>query len=278
MNSPEITPRVWFVTGCSTGLGRALAERILASGDRLIATARQVESINDLKSDHCHVAALDVTDADAINRVVAEAVTLWGKIDVLVNNAGCGLLGSLEEVSRVQVEQNFAVNFHGPIRLIQTLLPTFRSQRKGHIINISAAAAVANYPGFSIYGAAKAALEMASESLRQELAPLGIKVTIVEPGPFRTDFGARSMQRVESTMADYAGTVGKFSELLGKIHGRQPGDPAKAAAVMVQMVHDGKGPLRLPLGKYLINKIKMKSATTLRELTEWEEVGSATEF
>ena len=129
-----------------------------------------------------------------------------------------------------------------------------------------------------MYGGAKAALELASESLRQEVAPFGINVTLVEPGPFRTEFGARSTQKVGQGTSDYQSTVGKFSELLQRINGRQPGDPQKAAAAMVQMVQDGKSPLRLPLGRYIVNKIKMKNASTLRELSEWESVAAGVEF
>ena len=275
------TPRVWLITGCSSGIGRALAERVLEIGDRLIATARNVATLEDLVSTHpdrCKASELDVTEAASIPEVVSQALAGWGRIDVLINNAGCGLLGALEEISDAEMERCFETNFYGPVRLIRAVLPAMREQRAGHIINISAAAAVANYPGFSMYGGAKAALELASESLRQEIAPFGINVTLVEPGPFRTEFSSHSMQRAGQGMPDYQATVGKFSELLQRINGRQPGDPQKAAAVIVQMVQDGKSPLRLPLGKYIVNKIKMKSASTLRELSEWESVAGSTEF
>jgi NADP-dependent 3-hydroxy acid dehydrogenase YdfG len=281
MSLEESTSRVWFVTGCSTGMGRALAEAIIHRGDRLIATARNVSALADLVAaapDRCVAYALDVTVGTQIQTIVEEAINHWGHVDVVVNNAGVGLLGALEETSYEQMTQNFATNFYGPISIMQAFLPHFRARKSGHFINISAAAAVSNYPGFSIYGASKAALAAASESLRQEVSGLGIGVTLIEPGPFRTDFASRSLHQVEATIDDYASTVGKFRDLLGKIQGKQPGDPAKAANVMVDMVHAGKAPLRLPLGKYLINKVKMKSASTLRELSEWEAIGAATEF
>lgn len=275
------TPRVWFITGCSSGIGRALAERVLDVGDHLIATARNIATLEDLVSaqpDRCKSFELDVTQAGSIPEIIKQAVEVSGRIDVLINNAGCGLLGALEETSDTEMQRCFETNFFGPVRLMRAVLPIMRQQGSGHIINISAAAAVANYPGFSMYGGAKAAMELASESLRQEVAPFGINVTLVEPGPFRTEFGSRSMQKVEQGIADYQSTVGKFSELLQRINGRQPGDPQKAAAAIVQMVQDSKSPLRLPLGKYIVNKIKMKNASTLRELSEWESVAAGVEF
>ena len=275
------TPRVWFITGCSSGIGRALAERVLEVGDHLIATARNVATLEDLvagQPDRCKAFELDVIQAGSIPEIIKQAVEVWGRIDVLINNAGCGLLGALEETTDTEMQRCFETNFFGPVRLMRAVLPIMRQQGSGHIINISAAAAVANYPGFSMYGGAKAAMELASESLRQEVAPFGINVTLVEPGPFRTEFGARSMQKVGQGTSDYQSTVGKFSELLERINGRQPGDPQKAAAAIVQMVQDSKAPLRLPLGKYILNKIKMKNASTLRELSEWESVAAGVEF
>ncbi len=273
--------RVWFVTGCSSGFGRSLAERVVASGDRLIATARDVASIADLATlapDAVRVFALDVADPARIRAVVAEAAQVWGRIDVAVNNAGYGLIGALEECADAQIERNFAVNLTGPLHVMRAVLPVMRAQRSGHIINLSAAAAIANYPGFSVYGGAKCGLEGVSEGVRAEVAPLGIRVTLVRPGPFRTRFVARSLERAAGHIADYDATSGKFAQLLGRMDGRQPGDPGRAAAAIVKMVHDGKAPLRLVLGRYAVDKTRKSLAAAEAELTEWAPVGLAADF
>ncbi len=273
--------RVWFVTGCSSGFGRSLAERVLASGDRLVATARDVASVADLATlapDAVRTFALDVADPARIRAVVAEAAQVWGRIDVAVNNAGYGLVGALEECADAQVERNFAVNLTGPLHVMRAVLPVMRAQRSGHIINVSAAAAIANYPGFSVYGGAKCGLEGVSEGVRAEVAPLGIKVTLVRPGPFRTRFVARSLERAKGRIADYDATSGKFAPLLGRMDGRQPGDPDRAAAAIVKMVHDGKSPLRLVLGRYAVDKSRKALAAAETELTEWAPVGLAADF
>ena len=273
--------RVWFVTGCSSGFGRSLAERVVASGDRLVATARDVASIVDLATsapDAVRIFALDVADPARIRAVVAEAAQVWGRIDVAVNNAGYGLIGALEECADAQIERNFAVNLTGPLHVMRAVLPVMRAQRSGHIINVSAAAAIANYPGFSVYGGAKRGLEGVSEGVRAEVAPLGIKVTLVRPGPFRTRFVARSLERASGQIADYDATSGKFAQLLVRMDGRQPGDPDRAAAAIVKMVQDGKAPLRLVLGRYAVDKSRKALAAAEAELAEWAPVGVAADF
>lgn len=265
----------WFITGCSSGFGRAIAEAALAAGQRVIATARDVRSIADLeKAGSCEVMALDVTDVDNVR----EAVSAAGPVDVLVNNAGYGLIGAVEECSDEQIRQNMETNFFGPLNVIRAALPGLRAQKSGHIVNISAAAAISNYAGFGIYGGAKAALELMSESLRLELAPLGIKVTLVQPGPFRTDFIAHSMDKAQGEIPDYQASSGKFARFLASMDGRQPGDPAKAAAAIVQMVLGGEAPLHFPLGKYVVKKLRDKAAALTREAEKWEETAAATEF
>ena len=273
--------KVWLVTGCSSGFGRASARKALEAGHRVVATARNVENLTELQSEFpetCRTIALDVTDLAALPGRVAEAQDAFGRIDVLVNNAGQGLIGALEECSDEDIAANMAVNFFGPLHLMRAVLPLMREQGAGHIVNLSAAAAISNYPGFAIYGAAKAALEFASEAVKAEAGPLGVKVTLVEPGPFRTDFIGRSMARASGSVEAYAGTSGRFAKLLEGMNGKQVGDPAKAAEVIVGMVTEGQAPMRLPLGKYAVKKVKDRAAASVREVEAWESVVAATDF
>lgn len=266
--------KTWFITGCSSGFGRAIAEAALAAGHRVIATARDVRSIADLEGEACRVLTLDVTDADNIREAIAEA----GSFDVLVNNAGYGLIGAVEECDDDQIRQNVETNFFGPLNVIRAALPMLRAQKRGHIINLSAAAAISNYPGFGVYGGAKAALEFLSESLRLELAPLGIRVTLVEPGPFRTDFVTRSLEKASKPLADYEGTSGKFGRLIASMHGKQPGDPAKAAKAILAITDAESPPLRLVLGKYANDKARRRAEGLEKERAAWEAIGLPTEF
>ena len=262
--------KTWLITGCSRGLGRATAEAAIEAGHFVIATARDLRSIADLECEGvCRVAVLDVTDPVNLREVVASAVT----IDVLVNNAGCGLSGAVEECGDDQIRRNFETNFFGPLSVIRAALPMMRARKSGHIINISAAAAISNYPGLGIYGGAKAALELMSESLRTETAPLGIKVTLVQPGPFRTDFVKRSMEKAGEQIADYDGTSGKFARLLDSMDGKQPGDPARAAKAILAVAESEAPPMRLVLGKYANDKARRRSADFEKERAAWEHVG-----
>jgi NAD(P)-dependent dehydrogenase (short-subunit alcohol dehydrogenase family) len=273
--------RVWLITGCSTGFGRSLAEAVLAHGDRLIATARkpeQLQALVDQYPDTAKAIRLDVTNADEVKTAIETALATFGQIDVLVNNAGYGLIGALEEVSDTQIQRNFETNLFGAIRMIRAVLPIMRQQKSGHIINMSAIAGFANELGFSIYGGAKFALEGVSEALYGEVRPLGINVTLVEPGPFRTDFIGRSLERVEQPIEDYQRTVGKFLAFLEKIEGSQPGDPAKAAEAIIEVVNSKKPPLRLTLGKYAYSKFRKKIETMTAELNAWEELAANTDF
>jgi NAD(P)-dependent dehydrogenase (short-subunit alcohol dehydrogenase family) len=268
--------KVWFITGCSTGFGRELALAALSQGDQVVATARNVDSLSELTQrwpEHCKALALDVTNHDQIPLVVAEAIAAFGRIDVLVNNAGFGLVGSVEETSWEQIQQSFAVNFFGPLELIRAVMPHFRERKAGRIVNMSAAAAISNYAGFGIYGAAKCALEGMSEALVQEGRAFGLKVTLVQPGPFRTDFVARSLEKADSSIPEYAGTVGRFARLIESMHGKQPGDPARAALAIVQAVDAERPPMRLVLGKYAIDKARRDWTQREAELREWEHAG-----
>ncbi|HYW31193.1 MAG TPA: oxidoreductase [Gemmatimonas sp.] len=271
--------RIWLITGCSSGFGRALVTAALDAGQRVVATARDVSTIADLELDgRCRTLTLDVTDTDTFPRFVSNATAAFGSIDVLVNNAGYGLLGAVEECSDDQTRRAFETNFFGPLNLTRALLPQMRAARRGHIVNISAAAAVSNYAGFGVYGGAKAALELTSESLRAELQPLGIKVTLVEPGPFRTAFIARGMEKGAVEIDDYNASARKFGRLLASMDGKQPGDPARAASAIVHTVLSDDAPLRLPLGKYMIRKLRDKAATLVREADKWEALASDTDF
>jgi len=274
------TSRTWFITGCSSGFGRSIAEAALLAGDHVIATARRQEDLEMLEhvgAGRCHGLVLDITDADQVRSVLNTAAQMTNKIDVCVNNAGYGLIGAIEECSEEQIRRNFETNFFGALNVIRAVLPIMRAQKSGHIINMSAAAAISNYPGFGVYGAAKAAVESLSESLRAEVQPHGIKVTLVQPGPFRTAFISKGLDHGEQ-MPEYAGTAGKFAAFLNHVDGKQPGDPERAAELIVQMVHDQLAPQRLPLGKYAVKKIRDTSNQRLREVDDWADRASNTDL
>lgn len=277
----SLPPRTWFITGCSSGFGRALALAVLAAGDRVVATARRPETLDCLATaapDRVLTLPLEVTDLGQVEAAVAAACSRFGRIEVAVNNAGYGLLGAVEECDDPQVRRCFETNFFGALNVIRAMLPRFRAQRGGHLINVTAAAAIANYPGFGAYGAAKAALEALSESVRAETSLLGIKVTLVEPGPFRTGFISRSLERASGRIADYDRTSGKFAAVLKSIDGRQPGDPARGAAAIVEMVRSGRAPLRLPLGRYMVKKLRDRGAELTRAADEGEAAAVAADF
>ncbi|MFM2179367.1 MAG: 3-oxoacyl-[acyl-carrier-protein] reductase FabG [Verrucomicrobiota bacterium] len=273
------TPRTWFITGCSSGFGRSIAEAALIAGDQVIATARNIadlEMLEHVGAGRCHALVLDVTDAAQVQKVIQAAVQITGRLDVIVNNAGYGLIGAIEECGDEQIRRNFETNFFGALQVIRSALPILRSQKSGHIINISAAAAISNYPGFGIYGAAKAALEAMSESLRMEVLTHGIKVTLVQPGPFRTSFIAKGIDHAKP-MPEYAGSSGKFAAFLKQMDGKQPGDPDRAAALIIKMVREEKSPQRFPLGKYVVKKIRDTANNRIRELEAWEQAAAETD-
>jgi NAD(P)-dependent dehydrogenase (short-subunit alcohol dehydrogenase family) len=274
------TSRTWFITGCSSGFGLSIAEAALLAGDHVIATARRQEDLEMLQhvgAGRCHGWVLDITDADQVRSVLTAATQITGKIDVCVNNAGYGLIGAIEECSEEQTRRNFETNFFGTLNVIRAVLPIMRAQKSGHIVNISAAAAISNYPGFGVYGAAKAAIESLSESLRVEVQSHGIKVTLVQPGPFRTAFISKGLEHGQK-MPEYAGTAGKFAAFLNHVDGKQPGDPERAAELIVQMIHEQQAPQRLPLGKYAVKKIRDTANQRLREVDDWADRASNTDF
>jgi NAD(P)-dependent dehydrogenase (short-subunit alcohol dehydrogenase family) len=272
--------RSWLVTGSSSGLGRALCERLLDTGEIVACTARDTESVADLTRrypDRAIAISLDVTSPRSIEAAVATALARLGAIDVVVNNAGYGAVGALEEFEEPEVMRVFDANVLGVYRVIRALLPHLRERGSGHILNISSMGGVVAGAGFGFYNATKFALEGMSEALAQEVAPFGIKVTIVEPGPFRTDFRNRSLYSAPALEA-YAGTVGKFRQNLAAGDGEQPGDPRKAADAMIAAVDAEEPPLRLPLGEVCVQAIRRKMAAQSAEIDRWLDVSLATSF
>ncbi len=272
--------KTWFITGASSGLGRTLAETVLRHGDNAIVTARSVAALAGLVERHPHQVlplALDLTVPAGIEPALSSALERFGAIDVLVNNAGYGLLAALEETDDAHLLRNLETNLIGPLRVIRAAIPLLRQQGHGHIISVSAIAAFANEPGFSVYGAAKAGLEAASEALAGELAPFGIAVTVVVPGPFRTDFLGRSLDTVPR-LPVYQATVGKFAALLSSIDGKQPGDPTRAAEAIYAIAGLPKPPFRLVLGRYASNKFEKRLHVLEAELQAWKAVGMPTEY
>ena len=269
-----------LITGASTGFGRAIAEESLNRGHQVVLAVRTPESVADLAArfpGKAHPIPFDLTKPADAERAVRETVDQFGSLDVLVNNAGYGLLAALEESTDEQLARNLETNFTGPFRLIRAALPVMRGQKSGHIITLSAIAAYANHPGFAVYGGAKAALDAACDAAAQETAALGIKFTQVIPGPFRTDFIGRSLDHA-TRLPDYEGTVGKFGGFLSKMEGKQPGDPAKAAAAILDLMDAEKPPFRFVLGNYGTTTFGRKLASIEAELNAWKEKGQPTDF
>ncbi len=272
--------KTWFITGISRGLGKALAQTALARGDTVIGTTRDGQSDMDANGGVLHVLPLEIADAGAIEAAVERAFALAESVDVVVNNAGYGLLGAIEEASDDEVRRLFDVNVFGPFRLIRAFLPRLRAQSSGHVINITSIAGRAPMASSGLYAAAKSAMEGLSQSLAQEVAPLGLKVTAVAPGGFRTDFlSAHSIRRSAGAVADaYAGTVGKALDHLDAMGGRQIGDPARGAAAIMAAVEAQKPPLHLLLGSDALGRARAKLAATTSEIDLWESTTLGTDF
>ena len=275
------TDKVWLITGSSTGLGRALAQAVLERGYHLVATARQPEQLKELSDrypDRVTTIALDVTNAQSIQQAVEAALNAYNRIDVLVNNAGYGTVGAIEEVNDDDIRRQFDTNLFGAINVTRAVLPTLREQRSSHILNISSANGISAFAGVGIYSATKFALEAISEALAQEVKPLGIKVTIIEPGSSRTNFSSRALSTLSHQINDYAQTSGKIVQRLQERDGKQPNDPAKAAAAMIQVVESDNPPLRLALGEDSVNLITQKLESMKAELEAWKDVSMNTAF
>jgi NAD(P)-dependent dehydrogenase (short-subunit alcohol dehydrogenase family) len=273
--------RTWFITGASTGFGRLLAEEVLKAGGKVIATARKLDKIVDLEKQYPKSAkalVLDVTDAGQIDAAVTQAFAQFGRVDVLVNNAGYGVAGAVEEVSEAEFMPMFETNVFGLIHVTRAFLPHLRKQRSGHILNLSSIGGVVASPGMGYYNASKFAVEGLSEALAPELAPLGIHVTIVEPGPFRTDFLGRSGVVAEKRIADYDDTAGNMRKYFAENDGKQPGDPLRAVHAMMQVVESPTPPLRLLLGKAALTRLRGKLDTWQKEIAAWERVSVGADF
>lgn len=268
-----------MITGANTGFGAAIARVAHAAGARVVATARRPEQIAlDSDPERVLTTQLDVTDPTAVEAAVAATMERFGRIDVLVNNAGHGLLGALEELSDAQIDQVLGVNLLGAMRMTRAVLPIMRGQRSGTIVQMSSVGGVVGNPGHAIYATSKFALEGMSEALAGEVAPLGIRVLIIEPGPFRTEFAGRSMTFADP-IDDYAGTpAGELRARFRNQDGAQPNDPARAAKIIVEAVTRGDAPLRLPLGPEAIGRIRDKLTDQLADLDRFEAVGADTRY
>lgn len=269
--------KVWFITGSNTGFGQAIAQEALSRGDRVVATARRPDAIRlDAPADRLLPCHLDVTDMGSIRDAIAATVARFGRIDVVVNNAGHGLVGALEELSEDEIDKVLSVNVRGAASVVRAALPTLRSQRSGTIVQMSSVGGVVANPGHAIYGTSKFALEGMSEALAGEVAPLGIRVLIVEPGPFRTEFAGRSMNFADP-IDDYAETpAGAVRRRFRDQDGVQPNDPALAARIILDAVSDDSAPLRIPLGPEAIDRIRAKLTQQLEDLERWAPTGRET--
>jgi NAD(P)-dependent dehydrogenase (short-subunit alcohol dehydrogenase family) len=275
----ESEGRVWLITGASSGLGRALAEAALERGERVAATARELESVRDFERDHPDRALavqLDVTDQAAAKGAVAKTVERFDRLDAVASNAGFGLFGALEELSDDELRREFDTNVFGAVNVIRAALPEMRAQRSGHIVQISSLEGVAPaLAGETAYAGTKFAIEGICEALAKEVAHLGIRVTIVEPGPIRTDFADGAT--VEPPAApDYEESVGGALETFEDLAGNQPNDPARVAEAVVQVVDSPEPPLRLALGVEAIEAIRGKLDGQRAELDAWEKLGAST--
>lgn len=271
----------WFITGCSTGLGRAFAEAVLGRGDNVVVTAREVSKVQDLADKYPDTALalpLDVTDNAQVTAAVGAAEERFGGVDVLVNNAGYGYRAAVEEGEDDAVRRLFDTHLFGTVNTIKAVLPGMRARRTGTIVNLSSIGARICPEGSGYYSAVKAAVEALTLSLRKEVAPLGITAMVVEPGGFRTDFAGRSLTQSAVPIADYAATAGKRRKEHDTGHGRQPGDPAKAATALIQAVESDNPPYMLLLGNDASDGFRAALDALRTEADTWETLSRSTDF
>ncbi len=272
--------KVWFITGASSGFGAALATAVISSGGNVAATFRKQEQAENFTQENRENGlgiVLDVTDETSIGKGIEATINQFGKIDVVVNNAGYGTIGAVEEFTMEEIRQQMETNFFGAVAITKKVLPYLRQHSSGHIIQISSAAGFKATGGFGIYNASKFALEGFSEALAQEVAPFGIKVVIVQPGPFRTKFAAGSVKLAQQRMDEYKQTpVAQMYHYISRIDGRQEGDPVKAATAIIDYVENKGEPLRLPLGKHSIDAIKAKIAAVQKDVAANEAIALST--
>jgi NAD(P)-dependent dehydrogenase (short-subunit alcohol dehydrogenase family) len=273
---------VWFITGASRGFGLQIARDLLDRGHQVVATARHAAAVTDALGDNENVfaVALDVTDEGQARQAVQAAVQRFGRIDVLVNNAGRGLLGAVEEATDAEVRAVYDTNVFGLLTVTRAVAPVLRAQRSGAIVNISSVGGFVSSPGWGVYASTKFAVEALSEALHAELKPLGVHVMVVEPGYFRTDFlDSSSLQIQQNRIDDYAdGPAGQMRITAGERNHDQPGDPVKAAAAIIDVVESERPPVRLQLGNDTIAAVEAKLAHVQAELAQWRSVSESTDF
>ena len=272
---------VWFITGCSTGFGRELAKLVLGRGWNAVITARNIDHVKDIADGYDNTAlvlALDVTDKNAIAAAVSKAQDTFGKIDVLVNNAGYGYFSSIEEGEEEKIRAQFETNFFGLVNMIQAVLPGMRARRAGHIVNFSSIGGLRSFTSTGYYHATKFAVEGLSESLSQEVEPLGIKVLLVEPGPFRTDWAGGATSRTPVQISDYNATVDARMKISQNGSGKQQGDPVRGCEAIIKAVEGDEHHLRLLLGEPAY-KLAVEKVNTLKENFEaWKELTLSADF
>ena len=273
--------RVWFITGVSMGLGRALADAVLASGDTVIGTLRkdvQCREFENKAPGRAIACQVDLSEVDCIPQAFSTALAKTGRVDILVNNAGYGLLGALEESGEQEDRRQMETNFFAPLALIKAALPGMRARRDGRIINVSSVAGFKSNPGLVIYSASKHALNGLSQGLAIELAPIGVRVTVVEPGGFRTEWSGASMARVEASIPDYAASAGKVRAALESYHGHQPGDPVRAAQAIVKLADMTDPPVFLVLGTDAIAQLEAQLNLRSELLDRHRPLSASTDF
>jgi len=273
--------KVWFITGCSTGFGRELAKYVLESGHQAVVASRKTEDVEDIVSDYPDTAIavkLDVTKADEIKSSLAEAIKKFGRIDVLVNNAGIGYFGAIEESEEDEVRRMFEINFWGLAEMTRAVLPGMRKQRSGNIVNVASIGGLVGFPAVGYYNATKFAVDGFSDSLSKELAPLGIKVTVVCPSGFRTDWAGRSANNSKIVIDDYKQTAEANKNNIRGYSGKQPGDPVRAAKAIVKAVEDENPPLHLLLGSAALKGARNKLEVLKKDFDTWADTTTGADF
>lgn len=277
----DLSEKVVLITGVSSGLGRALATKILEQGGRVAGTVRQPSQMADFEalSPRAIAINMDITNPEQVQAGIQRVIEHFGQIDVLANNAGHGMVGAIEETSDDEALQMLNTNFLGTLRVTRAVLPQMRHQGSGHILNYSAIGGFTGFPGLGIYSAAKAAVDVMGEALAKEVKPLGINVTILTIGIFRTDFAGRSLRHTEQCLDAYAETpAGKFREFIRNLQGNQPNDPDRAAAAIVELIQAENPPLHLALGQDALGTIRDKIAQLQSDLEAWQQVSQSTAF
>lgn len=273
--------KIWFITGAGKGFGLEITRAVLRAGDKVVASVRSKAA--DLaaafnNNSDLHIVLMDITDENQVRSAVAEAISHFGTIDVLVNNAGYGLVSAVEEATDAEARKQFDTNVFGLLNVIRAVLPHMRQQRSGHVINLSALFAFGTIPGWGIYSASKFAIEGISEGLAQEAGPLGIYVTVVEPGMFTTNFlDGGSFVQSKTVIEDYKETSGKIRSLTAQFNGSQPGDPKKFGQALIRLVNSDSPPVHLPLGKDCVAFYTKNKEQREKEMDDWKEVTYSTD-